>query len=312
MLLPKPIASPLHVIAVVSNPVRFKSRYHLFRQFKEYVQKSGAVLHVVEQAFGERLHEVIEPTDPNHHLVRTGDELWHKENLINIGITKLPHDWKYVAWVDADVQFSRPDWVQETLQQLQHHWFVQMFSSAVDLGPNDEIIQQHKGFVYSWYQGRDAGPGSRYESWHPGYAWAACREAIDYVGGLIDWGIAGSGDRHMACAMIGKVDVSFHREMFQRNRNYVEMCREWQARSERYVRRDIGYVDTLLMHYWHGKKRDRGYKDRWRILVDNEYDPALDLKRDWQGLYQLTDRSIGLRDDLRKYFRSRNEDSIDL
>jgi len=57
---------------------------------------------------------------------------------------------------------------------------------------------------------------------------------------------------------------------------------------------------------------DRHYSDRWKILVDNKYNPESDLKRDAQGLYSLTDRSPGLRDGIRTYFRSRNEDSIDL
>ena len=56
--------------------------------------------------------------------------------------------------------------------------------------------------------------------------------------------------------------------------------------------------------------------DRWKILTENQFNPNTDIKRDWQGLFQLEDhgdmRSIKLRDDIRKYFRARNEDSIDL
>jgi hypothetical protein len=33
------------------------------------------------------------------------------------------------------------------------------------------------------------------------------------------------------------------------------------------------------------------------------FDPDLDLKRDWQGLCQLTDRNRALRDGLRAYAR---------
>jgi len=87
---------------------------------------------------------------------------------------------------------------------------------------------------------------------------------------------------------------------------------EWQDRANRFVKGNIGYVDGLLNHHWHGRKVDRYYSDRWRILVDNKYNPETDLKRDAQGLYVLMDRSQGLRDGIRTYFRSRNEDSIDL
>ena len=54
------------------------------------------------------------------------------------------------------------------------------------------------------------------------------------------------------------------------------------------------------------------YLTRWRILNETQFDPALDLKRDAQGLYQLTGRNKKLMADLMAYFRQRNEDSIDL
>jgi hypothetical protein len=62
------------------------------------------------------------------------------------------------------------------------------------------------------------------------------------------------------------------------------------------------------MHYYHGAKVNRRYFDRWGILVRNNFDPLLDLKKDWQGLWQLTDRNHKLRDDLRAYFATRDED----
>ncbi len=64
----------------------------------------------------------------------------------------------------------------------------------------------------------------------------------------------------------------------------------------------------MLLHYFHGAKKNRGYYNRSAMLWDHQFDPAKDLKRDWQGMWQLTDQKIGLRDDLRAYFRSRDED----
>ena len=97
---------------------------------------------------------------------------------------------------------------------------------------------------------------------------------------------------------------------------YPDRLREWQYRAERHIRRNVGYVSGLLVHYWHGRKEDRRYRDRWKILTDNHFNPDLDLKPDWQGLMQLVDRgdarSIKLRDDAMNYFRARNEDSIEL
>jgi len=74
----------------------------------------------------------------------------------------------------------------------------------------------------------------------------------------------------------------------------------------------FSYLPGLITHFWHGPKHNRQYLTRWRILNESQFDPALDIKRDAQGLYQLTSRNKKLMVDLMAYFRQRNEDSIDL
>ena len=304
---PKGTKSQLYVVTPISNPCRYNTRYKLYDNFAKMVTDSGAELVTVEVAFGNRNHVVTKPDNPNHLQLRTSHELWHKENMINQGIERLPNDWEYVAWIDADICFANPHWVTETLQQLQHYDIVQMFSQAYDLGPNNEPFQKHNGFVYS-YMHQLMG-NKDYSNWHPGFAWAARRSAINHLGGLIDFAILGAADRHMAHALIGRVRQTIHSRL---SKSYAEGLIRWEERAEKYIQRNIGYVPGLILHYWHGKKRDRRYKERWKILIENKFDPKLDLKEDWQGLWQLTDRNIKLRDDLRGYFRARNEDSIDL
>ncbi len=301
-----PIDGVLDVVTVVSNPVRYKTRYDLYKKFEKHVLDSGARLTTVELAFGNREYQITQANNPRHVQLRTSHELWHKENMINIGIERLPLDWKYVAWVDADITFVRPDWVQETLQQLQHYPIVQMFSEALDLGPDFRPFQTHKGFVYSYWETLET--GQAYEFWHPGYAWAARREAIDGIGRLIDWAILGAADHHMATALLGKVLHSCHGGMTDA---YKRSLLQWQEEADKHIHRNVGYVDTTILHHWHGKKKDRNYIGRWEVLVQNGYDPTKDIKRDWQGLYQMTSRSIGLREGIRRYFRQRHEDSID-
>lgn len=320
---PDKVLEPLYVITAVFNPIRYRSRWALYQKFAKHVEDSGAILYTVECAFGNREFAITETYNPRHIRLRSPHELWFKENMINIGISRLPSDWKYVAWVDADVKFIRPDWVGETIQQLQHYQFVQMFSEAQDLGPNYEPFMRHLGFMYSHVNGiqMPKEPGYYYPSigkpginvYHPGFAMAARREAIDHVGGLMDFAVLGAADNHMAKALIGDAQFSMHPNV---SKGYKDLVMEWQRRAEVRIRRNVGYVEGLLVHNWHGPKKSRRYWDRWKILINNGFDPHLDLKRDAQGLWQLTDRmeprSIKLRDDVRAYFRQRNEDSIDL
>lgn len=306
----------LHVIAVIQNPIRYQSRYRLYQQFAKEMREAGVDLWTIELSFGERAPAVTVHEQTRQIQVNTLDELWHKENLINLAISRLPSDWQYVAWIDADITFQRPDWVQETLQQLQHYHVVQMWETAVDLGPHGQVLTTHHSFISQYLKGRPycyKARGNYYEMWHPGFAWAASREAINHLGGLIDTAILGAGDNHMAHALVGMVDKTCARGLHP---NYFKHLHIWQTRAERNIRRDVGIVQGTILHHWHGKKVDRRYHDRWQILVDHQYDPDWDVKRDAQGVLQLVDhgdvRSIALRDSIRRYFRMRQEDSTDL
>jgi hypothetical protein len=310
MLPIQPVDAPLYVVTPIINPSRYRSRFSLYRNFERYITDTGAILYTVEAAYGDRDFEITDAANPRHIRLRTSHEIWHKENLINLGVSRLPTDWKYVAWIDADVQFARPDIVAETIHQLQHFSVVQMFAQATDLGPRHEPLRSFEGFVAQWRQrnGTVCPRTEQYPSRHPGYAWACRRDAWDHLGGLIDFGIVGSADRYMACGLIGEIAQSLSADIVRCCPVYTEWCLEWQARAETYIKRNIGFVDGLLLHYFHGAKKNRGYISRSAMLWKNRFDPAKDIKRDWQGLWQLTDRKIGLRDQLRAYFRGRDED----
>ena len=299
-----------HVIIPISNPVRYKSRYKLLEEkvARLKLRHPEIKVWIVELSFGDRSHKITD-NDPYHIQLETYEELWHKENLINVGISRLPPDWEYVAWVDGDIEFVRPDWALETAHQLQHHMVVQMFQTAIDLGPTGEAFNTYRGFAWSHITRQPyPKPHNYYPYWHSGFAWAARREAIDHLGGLIDFAVLGSADHHMAMALIGKAQDSVPKDV---NPSYTNLLMNWQDRAEKHIKRDIGFVPGTILHHWHGKKKDRKYWDRWQILIKNSFDPHLDLKKDWQGVYQLTDRSIQLRDDIRAYMRARNEDSVD-
>lgn len=313
----------LHVATMLENPQRWRSRYWNYWMFERECEAAGAILYTAEIAFGERHFEVTRPDDPRHLQLRTTSEIWHKENALNLLMQRLPADAKYVAWIDADVKFTRADWAQETLQLLQHYDVVQMFSHAQDVGPEYEPLRTTPGFLYKWVEERpkphDANFGASRQAygyysvgsgkfWHPGFAWAAKRSALDRVGMLIDWAILGSGDWHMAAALVGQVNRSLCSGY---SPAYIRKCRDWQEQAEKHIRRNVGYLPGLVNHFFHGAKRNRAYDQRWRLLAQAGYDPQLDLKRDWQGLYQLTERSMMLRDGIRQYGRMRNEDSTE-
>lgn len=171
------VREPLYAIIPYFNPWRWKSRVkHTERAIKHFAD-SGAVVVLVEVAYNRRELVFAQSgldgtpasncgvlgTDHNfrHKYIglRTNDELWLKENAINIGVQHLPYNWQQVCWLDSDVFFMRPNWVGECIHKLQHYAFLQMFSHARDLGPNYEMLPEHYrhanglSFVTAWKNG---------------------------------------------------------------------------------------------------------------------------------------------------------------
>ena len=52
------------------------------------------------------------------------------------------------------MQFARPDWVQETLHQLQIYKVVQMWSHSIDYGPEHQPIAQCGSLFASYLKDR--------------------------------------------------------------------------------------------------------------------------------------------------------------
>jgi hypothetical protein len=298
----------LYVIAVISNPRQFKRRYELYFKFAERLHKTpGVRLYTVEIAFGDRPFAVTQSNNPHHIQLRTKHEIWHKENMINIGVSHLPPDWKYVAWIDADVQFINENWVTDTIHALQHYPIVQMFQTCADTGPEGQIIAVWKSFA--WQYRRKAPFGAKgYEFWHPGYAWACTKKAWDAMGGLIDYAILGAADHHMALAWIGKWEKSVPGKVSD---EYSKRIKAFQDFCDPTIKRNLGYVKGSIIHFWHGKKKDRKYIERWEVILNHKFNPLTDIKKDHQGLYIWAGNKPMLEQDVADYFVQRNEDSID-
>jgi len=321
---PDQLHKPLYVLTSIFNATRYRSRWRLYQDFVKMVEESGAILYTVEVAFGQRDFAVTEKSNPRHLQLRTSSEVWHKENALNLLTRLLPLDAEDIAFMDADTHPVRNDWADETQHQLQHFQVVQMWSEAEDLGPNFEGLQKHHSFVYSWMNGtiptgNNCGyyyggtpPQNGFIEAHPGFCWAWRKSALNHVGGLIQVGATGANDNSMARGLIGNAAKSLHPEI---QGSYRAIVMKWQEYALRYLNKNIGIVPGKILHYHHGPKKSRLYWDRWKILVRNKFEPFDDLKLDTHGLYQLEDnspRQQKLRDELRAYFRQRQEDSLEV
>lgn len=310
----------LHVIGVIQNPVRFHSRYRWFHHWvKEMLNTPNVKLHVVEAIHGDRKSECHphEGQDYNYWSVRTNEELWLKENLINLGVKHLlPDDWKYMAWIDCDITFRNPSWALSSIHQLQHYQIIQPWSDAIHLGFDGGILEHSQSLGYRVAKGMKVAPHNRpkscdpnnpYGSGHTGFAWACTRYFYNNVEKLIDVAILGSGDANMAWGCMGDIQQTINGGMSDGFKHYMN---HWQQKAVRACNKIIGYTPGRVEHNFHGPLKGRGYGSRWQILIKWQFDPYVDLRYDAQGIIHLIGKP-GLSQAIMRYNRSRMEDSIE-
>jgi hypothetical protein len=299
-----PIDDTLHVIAVTSNPCQFARRYILAREFLSRMeQETNVKVYVVELAYGNQQFYVTDKKNPRHLQIRGTVPLWHKENMINMGITLLPKTWKAMAWIDADIEFENVNWAMDTLEVLNGcRDVVQLFSHAVDMDKHMEAMSIFPSFGFQYAKKSRYG-GTGINMWHPGYAWACTKKAYDRMGGLFEYSILGSGDHNMSFSFIGQPDKSLNPDT---TNAYKESLRLFQKRA---AQLRLGYVPGVIRHHFHGSKKNRKYHERWQILVENMYNPFIHITKNRDGLLVPTELCPQkMLDEILAYFAERNED----
>ena len=323
-----PIEEKLHVILVISNPCLFARRYILLKEFVKRIEEEeeDVILYIVEMAYKKQKFIVTDAGNKRHLQVRCEVPLWHKENMINLGVKLLPADYKAFAWIDADIEFDSVTWAKDALKVLNGSKdIIQLFSHAVDMYRDETNIHIFNSFGYSFCKKKKY-TTSGADFWHPGFAWAMTRKAYERVG-IYDRAILGSGDHVIALSLINKVDIQnqYHTE-------YLDDMLAYQAKAKSLR---IGYVPGVIRHYYHGSKKNRQYGERWKILIKYGYVPSmiqyvdgiivpvLSSATPFSGtssatpfpatpfpatLFPATPFPQGLADEILAYFSERNED----
>jgi len=303
----EPIDDVLHVIAVISNPALFATRYILAKQFLYRLQhESHIAVYVVELAYGEQPFYITNENNPKHLQLRAETPLWHKENMINLGIQKLlPKNWKAAAWIDTDIEFESPTWALDTLKLLNGYKdIVQVFSHCIDMDKKESAMQIFTGFGYQ-YDKRQPYCKNTLNYWHPGYGWAISRKAYEKIGGLYEYAILGSSDNVMALSLIGR---GLNAVNANSTEEYKQTIIEYESKMK-LLR--LGYVPGVIRHYYHGKKKDRKYNERWLILLDHKFNPLEHIMHNSDGILVPTTASPAkMLEQINDYFYSRNEDDV--
>ena len=302
----EPIEEKLNVIIVISNACLYTRRYVLLKEFEKRIleEEENVNLYIVELIYPNQKFVISQPSNKNHLQIKTTVPIWHKENMINLGVKKLlPSNYKAFAWIDADLEFESTTWALDTLKILNGcKDVVQLFSHAVDMDKDETNLNLFNGFGYSYCKNKPYTTKGK-DYWHSGYAWAITRKAYEKIGGLYDKGVLGSGDSIMALSLINKVK-NMHNNKYHTDYNASMLEYEVKSKGLR-----LGYTPGVIRHHFHGTKQNRKYTERWQILMKHQFSPREHLMYDANGiLVPSATFSKEFKEDIMTYFRERKED----
>jgi hypothetical protein len=108
----------LRVFTPYSNPIGWGSRLTNHRRFEDAIFATpGVALTTIELTYGDRPFDLPPREGITRLRYRSGDVLWHKENLI--ALAERQTSYEYAGYVDGDILFLDPEWAAKAVRTLQ-------------------------------------------------------------------------------------------------------------------------------------------------------------------------------------------------
>jgi len=223
------------------------------------------------------------------------DNMFYKENIINLMEPLLPPIYDKLCIMDADIIFDNSDWYNLISSKLNDVNICQPFSTAYWLNISyDDVIQEK----YSYLKKRIGG--------HEGFVWGFQREWFNkykFPSGCF----IGSGDTVFVKAVFEKKNFVQHQYMYQYLVKYI-------ANLPSIISSD--YLDMNIYHLYHGTIRNRQYLTKHTIfnnmltnLKISDSDEIIEYNAD--GIMQWRPNHSNMFNSfMKEYLINRNDDSI--
>lgn len=229
-------------------------------------------------------------------------KIWVKENLINLTVKKhLPEDWQYFCWLDGDIIFDDPNWVEKTIKLLRTNDIIQMFSLCMNqLNLDTKHYTSHYSFLK--YLSIKIDLIKSLCAKHTGYGWGMNRNFYKKIGGLWEFHIIGGGDTVIAQCVSQEINKGlglFKPAINMYSSELLAECFEYQSKFKNCK---YSYLDVNIYHLYHGDLGKRKYMERHNILQRRKYRSSL-LKYNKDGIIYLEHEK--LKNEIERYFNNR-------
>jgi len=288
---PTEVLSTFWVICPIytANVEQTKHLYELHRNFRSYIQSYGISFQTVETIFPGQEFQLTKPNNEPYDLQYK--EKWifaMRENLVNVGIKRLPDDWQFVSWMDQHIFWEDPYWFEKAIILMSHNNVVHLLNGNDFLNLNNGTDYHLRGAVKYYFE-----IGFNYWRYVPqqwGLAWATNKEIFEKLGGLLDICIGTKCDFYQAVTYTG-VQYPHMTDVEEFN----EMIGKWQDHAIKVYEGKIAFLDSKVLHFMHcydGCKTS-DYDGQITLLYKHKYAPDKDLKRDEEGRLSLINDELG-------------------
>jgi len=313
----RPVARSGELWAITSyfNPIGYRRRLANYRVFRECL---GVPLAAIELSFDGGFELGAGDADLLVQ-VQGRDVMWQKERLLNLLLPQLPTECRYVAWLDCDIVFERPDWPGRVSSALAQTPLLQIFRRVHYLspqaGPNDAMgsaVILTRDSLGNWMHSGGSVDGALRQATSrgrevptKGMAWAAPRDLLERYG-FYDACIVGGGTNVLACAVLDACDYAMRLHyMNDRQRDHY---RAWATSFNRAVSGAVSCIDGDVYHLWHGDLADRRSSERHEQLAPFDFDPTSDIALADSGCWRWASDKPDMHRYVREYFAARRED----
>ena len=324
------ITSEVWGITCLFNPYQCKSRYLNYMYFQSRVRKQGLRLVTVELAHCPQ-HLMLNKRDSDILITAIDNsELWQKESLLNLGLSRVPNSASVVCWLDADIIFFEDNWIENLKNNILKYPVVHLFREMVYLSktetkkivsdfkivrkgssssgykikyenktPNISSLKKIMGSVAIFHET----PKGKFINGKWGFGWAIRKDIIDRVGGFYNRCVVGGGDTVFFNGVFwndlhdkfkDRYSVSQREDI---DRWVGELQNEIMISKKKsfyHSKANAGYLNGTIGHLWHGSFKSRNYFDRYQILLDGDFNPYLDLTLS-QGCLQWNQCDKGIK-----------------
>lgn len=255
--------------------------------FQEKLRLAKIPYYSIEMLIGDKPPMLANPT----LRVRSKSSLFYKEALWNRLEREIPPQYTKVAFLDSDIIFSDPDWLDKISILLDSCDIVHPFETVDRLNLAYEKLDT---LVSSVKTPSVIGAG---------FGWALTRDYFHRIGGFFENDYLGNNDMLFY--------YSITSENFNANSDKYSLIKDMFIPYMNQVKStepSITYLNTHIYHLSHGTLKNRKYGDRHVLTlggIKESWDSLFSLNSD--GFWELTDDSLNKK--MIDYFVSRNEDS---